>query len=74
MVVELKDKLGALGAAGAAPATPSPVAEQAVLALTNLGFAPADADRAVRAAVSANGSSNVADLIRGALQTLTKTR
>ncbi len=74
MVVELKDKLAALGAPGTAQPTHSPVAEQAVQALTNLGFAPAEADRAVRAALSLAGSGSVAELIRGALQMLTKSK
>ncbi|MSR06714.1 MAG: Holliday junction branch migration protein RuvA [Gemmatimonadetes bacterium] len=74
MVVELKDKVGALGIPGTAQPGPGPVAEQAVQALTNLGFASADADRAVRAAVAGNGTGNVAELIRTALQILTKAR
>jgi Holliday junction DNA helicase RuvA len=74
MVLELKDKFGDLAAPGAAPSTISPVAEQAVQALVNLGFSPADADRAVRAAVSADGSSGTAEIIRSALQMLTRSR
>jgi Holliday junction DNA helicase RuvA len=74
MVLELKDKFGDLAAPGAAAPAISPVAEQAVQALINLGFSPVDADRAVRAAVSANGTNGAAELIRGALQMLTKAR
>lgn len=74
MVVELKDKVGRLGIPGTAQPGPGPVAEQAVQALTNLGFAALEADRAVRAAVSTNGTGNVAELIRSALQILTKAR
>jgi Holliday junction DNA helicase RuvA len=74
MVLELKDKFGDLAAPGAAAPSISPVAEQAVQALVNLGFSPVDADRAVRAAVSIDGASGTAELIRGALQMLTKTR
>jgi Holliday junction DNA helicase RuvA len=74
MVVELKDKLAALGVPGIAATAPSPVAEQAAQALTNLGFSSADADRAVRAALAGNGTSTVAELIRGALQILTKAK
>ena len=73
MVIELKDKFGDLAAPGGTP-TISPVAEQAVQALVNLGFSPADADRAVRAALSVDGASATAELIRGALQLLTRTR
>ncbi|MBI4419316.1 MAG: Holliday junction branch migration protein RuvA [Gemmatimonadetes bacterium] len=74
MVLELKDKVKDLGVPGAAAPSAGPVAEQAVQALTNLGFPAADADRAVRAALSLNGSGGVAELIRSALQLLTKTR
>ena len=74
MVLELKDKFGDLAAPGAPPSTISPVAEQAVQALINLGFSPADADRAVRTAVSADGSSGTAEIIRSALQMLTRSR
>ncbi|MBI4500093.1 MAG: Holliday junction branch migration protein RuvA [Gemmatimonadetes bacterium] len=73
MVLELKDKFGDLAAPGGAPSI-SPVAEQAVQALVNLGFSPADADRAVRAALSVDGASGTAELIRGALQLLTRAR
>ena len=74
MVLELKVKLGDLGAPETGTRAASPTAEQAVRALVNLGFAPHDADRAVRAAVSADGPGSVTDLIRGALQLLTKAR
>jgi len=74
MVLELKDKFGDLAAPGGGTPTISPVAEQAVQALVNLGFAPPDADRAVRAALSVDGASGTAELIRGALKLLTRTR
>ena len=74
MIVELKDKVGTLGVPGTAQPGPGPVAEQAVQALANLGFAPPEADRAVRAALAGNGTGNVAELIRSALQILTKAR
>jgi Holliday junction DNA helicase RuvA len=76
MVIELKDKFGDLTAPGAVAGTAvvSPTSEQAVRALVNLGYSPAEADRAVRAAVSANGSGETAELIRTALQSLTRAR
>jgi Holliday junction resolvasome RuvABC DNA-binding subunit len=49
-------------------------AEQAVQALMNLGYGPADADRAVRAALSQDGTGEPAELIRRALQRLTERR
>jgi Holliday junction DNA helicase RuvA len=71
MVLELKDKLGDLTPPGEAPAR-APAADQAVQALTNLGYNPAEADRAVRAVLAGGGATAPADLIRRALQTLTK--
>jgi Holliday junction DNA helicase RuvA len=71
MVLELKDKLGDLTPPGEAPAR-APAADQAVQALTNLGYNPAEADRAVRAVLAGGGAAAPADLIRRALQTLTK--
>lgn len=70
IVVELKDRLRDLAVA-AAPET-SPPAEQAVQALVNLGYASGEAERAVRAVLSTDGRHEPVDLIRGALQLLTK--
>jgi len=73
MVLELKDRLRDLAAAEAA--TPRGVpAEQAMQALMNLGYGAADADRAVRAVVSQDGTGEPAELIRRALQRLTQRR
>ena len=69
MVLELKDKFGDLEAPVGAPPS-SMAAEQALQALINLGYNPAEADRAVRAVVSHNGAEETVELIRGALQRL----
>lgn len=71
IVLELKDRLGDLTPPGEAPAR-APAADQAVQALLNLGYGAADADRAVRAALAADGAAQPAELIRRALQQLTK--
>ncbi|MBI2074153.1 MAG: Holliday junction branch migration protein RuvA [Gemmatimonadetes bacterium] len=73
MVLELKDRVRDLALPGAAARRSVP-AEQAVQALTNLGYGPADADRAVRAVVSQDGTGEPAELIRRALQRLTERR
>jgi Holliday junction DNA helicase RuvA len=70
IVLDLKDRLGDLTPPGEVPARP-PAADQAVQALINLGYGPADADRSVRAAVAADGAAEPAELIRRALQHLT---
>ncbi len=71
LVVELKDKLGRVEEV-AGVAGPSAVTEQAVQALVNLGYGRADAEQAVRGQVSEDGTGSTVDLIRGALQLLTK--
>ncbi len=73
MVLELKDRFGDLVAPDGAPAVHG-TAEQAITALVNLGYGAAEADRAVRAVISQNGTDETADLIRRALQQLAGAR
>ena len=69
LVLDLADKLDGLG--GEAPSGPRPEgagAEDAIRALVSLGYTLAEAEKAVRAAVDANGRAQSAtDLIRNAL-------
>jgi Holliday junction DNA helicase RuvA len=69
LVLELQDKFDDVPLSSATPAPLGP-AEEAVKALTGLGYAPAQADAAVRAAV-ANGVTGTAAVIRAALKSLT---
>jgi len=71
--LELKEKLRDIAYRDDAPAI-APPAEQAVQALVNLGYGSSDADRAVRSVLSQERSSEPVDLIRGALQLLTKAK
>jgi len=71
--LELKDKLRDVEAPAGPGATLVP-AEQAVQALVNLGYSAAEADRTVRAVLSDNGAAETAELIRGALKSLSKSR
>jgi Holliday junction DNA helicase RuvA len=71
--LELKDKLGDIASPDGTAAISLP-AEQAVQALINLGYGSNDADRAVRSVLLQEGSSEPVDLIRGALQLLTKAK
>jgi holliday junction DNA helicase RuvA len=71
LVLELRDRISEIAVPGGPPAADAP-AEQAVQALMNLGYGATDADRAVRSALSENGSNEAVDLIRRALQLLTK--
>lgn len=69
LVLDLADKLDGLGAE--APSGPRPEgagADDAIRALVSLGYTLAEAEKAVRAAVDANGRGQSAtDLIRNAL-------
>jgi Holliday junction DNA helicase RuvA len=71
IALELKDKLRDVGGADDTTVVSLP-AEQAVNALVNLGYASGDADRAVRAVLSGHAGGETAELIRGALQLLTR--
>lgn len=71
IVMELKDKIGAvaLGPAGAVPKANGGVAADAVSALANLGFRPAEAGAAVMAAEAELGEGATLDaLVRMALK------
>jgi holliday junction DNA helicase RuvA len=82
LALELADKLGEFEAAAAAPAASPAVgagsstarggaADAALRALERLGYASAEADRALRQALAANGGDDAATLVRRALQLLT---
>jgi holliday junction DNA helicase RuvA len=73
MALELGEKVEDFTAApegGAAPAMPQG-AEAALKALERLGYASAEADRAVREVLAGNGSDETEALVRRALQVLT---
>jgi Holliday junction DNA helicase RuvA len=70
IILELRDRLRGIAVSGEkAPAAPT---EQAVQALVNLGYSANESERAVREALAADGSQQTVDLIRGALQLLTR--
>jgi len=74
IVLELKDRLRDVAVPGGPDGGAAAPGEQAVQALVNLGYPAAEAERAVRAAVSDGASTEAVDLIRGALQLLTKSK
>ena len=71
IVLELKDKLRDIGAPEGQRKDQLP-AEQAVFALVNLGYGNAEADRAVRTVLSGGKPGNPVELVRAALQLLTR--
>ncbi len=74
IIVELKDKMGGVGSDGGAVslgATPhSAVLEEALAALTMLGFGKAPAEKALRQIMEADASISVEMLIKTALKKL----
>ena len=72
LALELADKLGEFEEVVAADAAPrGGAAEAALHALERLGYATAEADRALRQALAANGGGDAETLVRQALQLLT---
>ena len=70
---ELKGKLGVTGLGGSAPAPRAGAAADALSALANLGFKPADASAAVNAALDDLGPDATLDaLVRLALRKAAK--
>lgn len=70
LVLELHDRFADLAVAPALPARPTR-GDEAVKALTALGYTPAQADEAVRAALDEGGPDDTAAVLRRALLTLT---
>lgn len=68
LVLELRERFEELGVE--LPPAASGPGEEALAALTRLGYAPAQAEGAVRDALAADGASDTAQLIRQALQRL----
>jgi Holliday junction DNA helicase RuvA len=72
LALELADKLGEFDEVAKAGATTSGGATEAALhALERLGYATAEADRALRQVLSADGAGDTETLVRRALQLLT---
>ncbi|UDY22181.1 Holliday junction branch migration protein RuvA [Nocardioides sp. Kera G14] len=75
MILELKDRLGApTGTSGSTSsiASAAPWRTQVAEALTGLGYNAKDADRAVQAVEDPAGAPNVSQLLKAALQILSK--
>ena len=71
MVLELKDRIRDLEVVSE-PHRPAPATVQAVTALVSLGYAPAEAEAAVRETVGGRSEVDSGTLIREALQRLTR--
>jgi Holliday junction DNA helicase RuvA len=71
LALELADKLGEFEEPSRAAAAPDGTATAALKALERLGYGTAEADRALRDVLSADGGGDTATLVRRALQLLT---
>ena len=73
LMVELKDKMSDLPAAEVAPAAaPSPAADDLVSALLHLGYSRPEAERAVERALREHDGARFEDLLRFALQAVSR--
>src|SRR5439155_22528154 len=72
MVLELRDKLDSFGIAAAVVSRHSPVEEDVLSALTNLGYQRAAAERALTASGNGGGARSFDQLFREALGALAK--
>jgi Holliday junction DNA helicase RuvA len=72
LVLELKDKLQELPASAAAPAAPGGAAEDVASALVHLGYSRPEAERAAERAVREHGDGRFEDLLRFALQVVSR--
>jgi Holliday junction DNA helicase RuvA len=72
MVLELRDKLDSFGVAAAVVSKHSPVEEDVLSALTNLGYQRATAERALAASATGGGARSFDQLFREALGSLSK--
>jgi Holliday junction DNA helicase RuvA len=70
LVLELRDKFGAAGSASAAPGKALGGSQAVSSALVNLGYRPAEADRAAAEAGKAHPGAGVAELVKAALRIL----
>jgi len=68
LVMELKDKLPQVASATQEAAAPSPIKEDLISALANLGYSRAEAERGVERAIREQPDARFEDLLRRALQ------
>ena len=72
LVVELKDKMQDLPSSEAAPVGPSAASDDVVSALVHLGYARPEAERAVERTLRTHANAPFEDLLRFALQAVSR--
>ena len=71
MVLELKDRMRDLEVEGGADSMDS-AGDRAIRALVKLGYGQLEADGAVRSVLASNGTADTAEVLRGALELLSR--
>ena len=72
LILELKDKIATLLTTTADPTAPSPQRSDLLSALRNLGYSPAEADRAATEALRLQPEATLGELLRGALRLISR--
>ena len=72
LILELKDKIGTLLTTSAEPTAPSPQRSDLLSALRNLGYSPAEADRAATEALRLQPEATLGELLRDALRLISR--
>lgn len=72
LILELKDKLASFHPESAAPPPPSPKRADLLSALANLGYSPAETDRAATEVLRQQPEASLGDLLRDALRVMSR--
>jgi holliday junction DNA helicase RuvA len=72
LILELKDKIGALHTATSEPPAPSPKRSDLLSALANLGYSSAEAERAATEVLRLQPEASLGDLLRDALRVISR--
>lgn len=72
LILELRDKLAKAHPATSAPQPPSPNRSDLLSALANLGYSPAESDRAATEVLHLNPQASLGDLLREALRVISR--
>jgi|CXWL01.1.fsa_nt_gi Holliday junction DNA helicase RuvA len=72
LILELKDKIGTLLTTTTEPTAPSPQRSDLLSALRNLGYSPAEADRAATEVLRLQPDATLGELLRDALRVISR--
>lgn len=72
LILELKDKIGTLLTSATGPTAPSPQRSDLLSALRNLGYSPAEAERAATEVLRLQPEASLGELLRDALRVISR--